>query len=77
MLRSLTALRMRAAPLARNLQRAGHALTLRDLDRTRAAELLGVTERGGIEAAHRWLDALGVHWLRPTGLTEHFGRTST
>jgi 3-hydroxyisobutyrate dehydrogenase len=28
------------APLARNLQRAGHALTVRDLDRTRAAELL-------------------------------------
>ena len=28
------------APLARNLQRAGHALTLRDLDRGRAAELL-------------------------------------
>jgi len=43
----------------------------------RAAELLGVTERGGIEAAHRWLDALGIHWLRPTGLTEHFGRSST
>ena len=28
------------APLARNLQRAGHALTVRDLDRNRAAELL-------------------------------------
>ncbi len=28
------------APLARNLQRAGHALTVRDLDRERAAELL-------------------------------------
>ncbi len=28
------------APLARNLQRAGHALTVRDLDRTRAAGLL-------------------------------------
>ncbi len=28
------------APLARNLQRAGHALTVRDLDRDRAAELL-------------------------------------
>jgi len=28
------------APLARNLQRAGHALTVRDLDRSRAAELL-------------------------------------
>lgn len=28
------------APLARNLQRAGHALTVRDLDRSRAADLL-------------------------------------
>ena len=28
------------APLARNLQRAGHDLTVRDLDRNRAAELL-------------------------------------
>jgi len=36
------------APLARNLQRAGHALTVRDLDRNRAAELL---DRGA-----RWAD---------------------
>ncbi len=37
------------APLARNLQRAGHDLTVRDLDRDRAAELL--------EHGARWADS--------------------
>ncbi len=36
------------APLARNLQRAGHALMVRDLDRNRAAELL--------EGGARWAE---------------------
>ncbi len=37
------------APLARNLQRAGHALTVRDLDRDRAADLL--------DHGARWADS--------------------
>jgi hypothetical protein len=36
----------------------------------RATELLSVTEREGAEGAHRWLDALGVEWWHPTGLTD-------
>lgn len=40
----------------------------------RAAELLAVTEREGPEGAHRWLDALGVRWWRPTALTVHHAR---
>lgn len=36
----------------------------------RATELLAVTERGGADAARRWLDALGVQWWHPTGLTD-------
>ena len=37
------------APLARNLQRSGHELTVRDLDRTQAAELL--------DHGARWADS--------------------
>lgn len=37
----------------------------------RATELLSVTERGGPDAARRWLDDLGVEWWRPTRLTDH------
>jgi hypothetical protein len=36
----------------------------------RATELLSVTEREGAAGAWRWLDALGVEWWRPTGLTD-------
>lgn len=40
----------------------------------RAAELIGVTERGGPDAGRSWLTSVGVEWWRPTGLTQHLGR---
>lgn len=36
----------------------------------RAAELLDVTERHGVDAARAWLDDLGVEWWLPTRLTD-------
>ncbi|OLL69939.1 hypothetical protein Ae263Ps1_6407c [Pseudonocardia sp. Ae263_Ps1] len=36
----------------------------------RAAELIDVTERHGVDAARSWLDDLGVEWWLPTGLTD-------
>ncbi|WP_170917185.1 hypothetical protein, partial [Pseudonocardia sp. Ae505_Ps2] len=37
---------------------------------SRAAELLDVTERHGVDAARAWLDDLGVEWWLPTRLTD-------
>ena len=40
----------------------------------RATELLSVCERQGPDGARAWLDAHGIQWWRPTGLSEHFRR---
>ncbi|OLM28520.1 hypothetical protein Ae717Ps2_6416 [Pseudonocardia sp. Ae717_Ps2] len=43
---------------------------------SRAAELLDVTERHGVDAARAWLDDLGVEWWLPTRSPTPGGRVS-